>query len=621
MQITTKIYLDFGRNTLPITVFAKQGDQESRFVEITPLNLGQAYTLEEGTTARIHATKPSDHQVINDATVSNGKIYAELTEQILAETGIVTAEIGLYKNSALLTSQSFYIDVRAGAYDFGRVQSSDEYGSLIEAFNAADNLNAWVEQTATGATIYITDRDGVTHTAHVDTLTSIRGWDDIKYAVRNGLGSILFPIGYEFTTERETAISAAAGEHNTGVTAVSVVPEIFLHAVGAAHNGVYEATYDGTAWHKENGETVVLSEYGITVTGTPASGDTILITETATTIIWVVRAHDHHIAADSHYTHTMTLETKYVYGTKSGTYKGLVFDAAEALYYCSETLPAGTYGFRGGYATGSVVNGIYKFTLTEGIPQGGQIVLGTNSNSTAITSCKIKTYASVGATTPIESNISVSEDDGSISVDDLLGTIEGTQSDNENMNCAQRVLWGSNNIAQSAARQWLNSNETLGNVWHPTNKFDRPPAWHTGSDSAYMGFMHGLSEDFLAAVQPAKIPCRTNSVFEINSLDGTKFVVNQTYDLEDKFFLLSRPEIYGSWDSTSFKDGTLLDYYEGLTNAEKIKRDAGGSARYAWLRSPHPSNAYDERFVTPDGTMYYHSAIHAHAVAPACIIA
>lgn len=617
MQIISKIYLDFGRSTLPITVFAKQYDQESRFVEIAPLNLGQPYELEDGVTARLQVTKADSTQVINDATITDGKIYAELTAQALAAEGVAVAEIALYKNASLLTSQSFYIEVKSSAYNLDKVKSSDEYKSLIEAFNAADNLNAWVEQTATGATIYVTDRYGVTHSAHIDTLSSINGWDDIKYAVRNGLGEVLFPVGYEFTTPRETAISAAAGADNTGVTAVTVNEDAFLHAIGEAHGGVYEATYDGAAWHKENGETVVLADYGISVTGTPRSGDTILITETATSIIWVVRGHNHHQAADGHYTHTMTLEAKYVYGTAAGTYKGLVFDAAEALYYCEEALPAGTYNFTWNYATDSMVNGTYQFTLAEGVPAGGQIVLGTNSNSTAITSCKIKTYASVGATAAIESNIAVTAGSGGTS----LGTIGAATSDSVNLNCAQRIMWGSNNYAQSAARQWLNSSAKLGSVWTPTNKFDRAPSWHTGSDTAYHGFMHGLGDDFLAAVQPAKLACRTNSVFEVNSLDGTEFTTNQVYELEDKFFLLSRPEIWGTWDSATYKDGTQLEYYEGLTQTELIKRDAAGSARYSWLRSPTPSIAYYERLVYTDGSLSNYTAINANAVAPACIIA
>ena len=51
MQLTHSIALDFGRDTLPITIFAKQYDKESRFVEIVPLECGKDYTLESGVTA------------------------------------------------------------------------------------------------------------------------------------------------------------------------------------------------------------------------------------------------------------------------------------------------------------------------------------------------------------------------------------------------------------------------------------------------------------------------------------------------------------------------------------------------------------------------------------------
>ena len=133
--------------------------------------------------------------------------------------------------------------------------------------------------------------------------------------------------------------------------------------------------------------------------------------------------------------------------------------------------------------------------------------------------------------------------------------------------------------------------------------------------------MAGLPEDFLAAVQPAIVPCRTNSVSEINSLDGTVFTTNQTYSLEDRFFLLSRPEIYGTWDSAEVKDGELLEYYSGLTDAERIKYDPSGSARSCWLRSPYPGTANYVRLVLTSGALNYYNANTALTAAPACIIA
>ena len=336
--------------------------------------------------------------------------------------------------------------------------------------------------------------------------------------------------------------------------------------------------------------------------------------DTGTDIIWVVRAHDHHAAADSTLTHTMTLETKYVYSNANGTYREVQFCAPEALYYAEEGLAAGTYNFTWEYTIGAMEAGTYQFTLAQAVPAGGQIVLGTKTSSSAITSCKIATYGAIGGATAIESGVTVVTGSDGVS----LGAISSTSSTAESLNCLQYIISGSNNYAQSAARQWLNSAAAAGSVWTPQTKFDRPPSWAT----TYNGFMYGLPEEFLAAVQPASIPCRTNPVVEIASLDGTEFTVNTVYTLEDKFFFLSRPEIYGDWDDESIKDGTQLEYYADITtNAERIKRDAAGSACYCWLRSPSPNAARTVRLVNTNGSLYAYYSHFNYAAAPACIIA
>lgn len=584
MKVTKAIALDFGRDTTPITVFAKQRDKQSRFIEITPLNSGQSYELGEGITARLHLTKPDKHTVLNDAAIADGKITVELTEQALAVAGTAVAEIGLYKGEALLSSQTFYIDIERAAYDPAAPESSDEYNALANALGKVDGavaatnasaknadtatanannaataannaataagaattaakaatekaskVNIKAEQTATGATVTVTDQDGVETAVHIDTLTAIDGFTDVRNAVRLGLGEKLFPVGYEFTTEDSV---------------------------------------------------------------------------TGAVITWVVRGHDHHTAANGKLEHSMTLEMKYVYGTASGTYKSFVFDATEALYYAAEELPAGTYCFTvANQAWYTADNGkTYQFTLTTAVPAGGQIVLSMTYNAT-LEGKSVKTYASATSTAVIETAALTEGSEGT-----NLGTTDGNS---ENVNHMHRAIFGSNNYAQSAARQWLNSAEDAGSVWTPTNIFDRPPSWATNTS----GFMKGLPADFLEAVQTATIPCRTNSVFEVNSLDGAEFAVNQVYTLSDKFFLLSRPEIYGSWDSSTYKDGELLEYYNGLTDTERIKRDEAGSARPAWLRSPHPGYANHERSVHASGALNYNSANYAYGVAAACIIA
>ena len=329
-----------------------------------------------------------------------------------------------------------------------------------------------------------------------------------------------------------------------------------------------------------------------------------------TDIIWRVVGHDTIKAANETLTHSMVLETKYVYSNLTGSYISMQFDAPETLYYAETGLEAGTYNFTllAGYDETYGGGKTYSFTLTQPVPAGGVIMFPWGYNQQA-SETKISTYATQTDTSAIET-IGVTEGANGTS----LGTADGKA---PNMNHTHRIRYGSNNYAQSAVKQWLNSNEGAGSVWKPQTKFDRPPTWA----NSRAGFVAGLPEDFLAAVQPAIVPCRTNSVSEINSLDGTVFTTNQTYSLEDRFFLLSRPEIYGTWDSAEVKDGELLEYYSGLTDAERIKYDPSGSARVCWLRSPRPGSASGVRSVSTSGALIYNIATNALAAAPACIIA
>lgn len=329
-------------------------------------------------------------------------------------------------------------------------------------------------------------------------------------------------------------------------------------------------------------------------------------------IVWRVVAHDHHRPADTS-KHSMTLECKNVYSSSSGMAQNMQLDGAEAMYYAENGLSAGTYNFTWNYATAAMVNGTYQFTLSKSIPAGGQITLGTNSSTTPITSCKISTYSLVGDTVAIEADITVTQGNAGTN----LGTISAFTSTNENLNCAQRIMWGSNNYAQSAIRVWLNSDKTKGQYWIAKTKFDRPSSW----TNSYDGFIKSLPVDFLSAVGTAVVPCRTNSMFEIDSVDGEKFLKNQTYNLHDKFFLLSRPEIYGIWDSVSYKDGELLEFYNNTSDTEHIKYDVSGNKRYAWLRSPFSESAGIDYAVSSNGISDSSTVITSVGVVPACIIA
>ena len=156
-HITTTINLDFAKDASQEYVFAKQGDQETRFVEVIPFDNGQAYTLTGGITARVGATKPDGTTVLDDCTISGGKIYVELTAQMLAVAGILTAEVQLYDGTELLSTQIFYVKVKESAYDVNAPESSDEYNSLVNALAEAEEFLEMVPRDYLNFTVETTD--------------------------------------------------------------------------------------------------------------------------------------------------------------------------------------------------------------------------------------------------------------------------------------------------------------------------------------------------------------------------------------------------------------------------------------------------------------------------------
>lgn len=380
--------------------------------------------------------------------------------------------------------------------------------------------------------------------------------------------------------EASSSAEAAEGSAQAAQAAASSVEEL-VPIPTAADNGKIMMVVDGkweavepgiTSWEKVQ----LIVRAGLAPRYFPVGYEFITHDSTEDTdIIWRVVGYDTIKAADETLIHTMILETKYVYSDSLGSGIAVQFDAQEALFCVEAGLEPGTYHFTllSGYDEANGGGGTYSFTLTQFVPSGG--VLLFNWQYTLAQNGTISTYTAQTAAEPIET-VSVSE--GAEGTN--LGTDDGSTA---NMNNTPRARYGSNNYAQSAIRQWLNSAAPAGSVWHPQTKFDRPPIW-AGS---LAGFMAGLPQDFLAVVQSAAVPCRTNNVFEVDSLDGTEFSINQTYILEDKFFILSRPEIYGSYDNELIKDGEQLDFYQNLTDAERIKYSQLGIATNSGMRSPY----------------------------------
>lgn len=286
----------------------------------------------------------------------------------------------------------------------------------------------------------------------------------------------------------------------------------------------------------------------------------------------------------------------------------LQYDGAEAFYYAESGLAAGNYNVQVSATWGQTAAGYYNFTLANAVPEGGQLVGFYRAADVNADGTNVTVYASSSATEASETVVMTRSD---TAVGTTIGVLAaGGDENNANMNSVQRAAYGSNNWAQSAARQFLNSAAAAGSVWTPKTKFDRPPSWA----ATQAGFKSLLPDDFLAIVNPVSMDTDTNNVFES---DG--YTKNSSYSTKDAFWLPSRYQIFGSVESHDLSE-TQWQYYVGASDVDRIMYDAGGTARHQWLRSPYVGYALYVRLVYTSGALSSSIAYNAYALAPACEI-
>lgn len=437
----------------------------------------------------------------------------------------------------------------------------------------------------------------------------LNSFKDLQYLTRLGLASKVLSIGDQIEVERATETTATIGnDHGTaGITGASVVRDTFLDKIGVAHNGDYEFTYDGAVWHFGD-EAVELIDYGITVTGTPAVGDEVVIHEKATSIVFDVIGIDCEDIVDPQFSHSVTIQTH-------DCFTSLQFDAREAFLavIADAGLAAGTYHFKviaqPWYA--SDVNKSFQFTLANALPKGGQIVFDSAYNATIANSIG-KVYAS-GSSTSVVETVTFTEGASGADLGELGNAFNLTGS-SVSLNSIQRALLGNNNWKESALRQYLNSDKAAGSVWAPQNIWDRNPSWSANT----AGFLNGMDKDFVSVLGEVKKKTVLNTV-----CDGGGSEINN-----EKIFLVSKSEVFGNFEN-SIEENPVYPYYGADYSDYSTKNDGAdsnrikfraGSAQYWWLRSPNSYYAYGVRGVDPTGGITSNGASITYGVAPACVI-
>ena len=333
------------------------------------------------------------------------------------------------------------------------------------------------------------------------------------------------------------------------------------------------------------------------------------------TLLFDVAAHNHHKKPGDPDTPTMTLLMHHcIYGRQ--------IDASELLWANTgdSALAAGAYNFtlyKGSNGGQTYEDGTYQFTTTKPIPAGGGWThnkVGVWYSNAAdykpenITSGTVTTYDASG--TVLESGLAVTAgSDGT-----ALGTASNAKADCVNtigtFNSIMRRVYGSNNWAESAARQWLNSSAAANSWWQRQTIFDLVPNYANKA-----GFLAGLDPDFVDALGAVDITTARNTVYEMGDTLGG------SYTTRDKLFLPSMAEI-GLGSNNSVAEGSVLPLYDGATQTDRIKYDqaAQTTARYWWLRSPFPWHADSVRIVFPSGALSDYGATVGGGLAAACVI-
>ena len=309
---------------------------------------------------------------------------------------------------------------------------------------------------------------------------------------------------------------------------------------------------------------------------------------------------------------------------------GVQFDASEAIWYCAEELPAGTYHFTIGnnWGTHCVAGKVYQFTLEQALAVGGQIVIGTASSfytwgapDVDPANWRVYTFANAKSVTPIEGPLALTEGDGGT---DLGSLSSSTKYGSTGLNNMQRAAYGYNRWSQSGIRQWLNSDKPAGAWWEPQNVYDRPPQ----QLATLRGFMAGLPADFLEIVQPVKV------VTALNTVSDSDIGTSET--TFDRFFLPSLEQEYIA-PQLAGVEGAYWPYWKerlglsspqiqgsGGTNANHIRYaiENHTSAQYVRLRSAYRGYAYYVWYVNTAGSAIVSAttATTASRPAPACAI-
>jgi len=419
-------------------------------------------------------------------------------------------------------------------------------------------------------------------------------------------------------------MASVLGTTTNGLTVTCSDIGAFADAIGEAEAATYLFVYDGSSW-TYNGETITLADYGLTVAGTPATGEvmTIVTTVTSTSFDFVDYDGTGVTPSDPNVPHYWLLEQTYAPATK-------VFDTYESLFciQAGMTIAAGKYylpmySYRSGktfnvcFELPTAFGGEDKIQFRSGGYDSGAYVDASGASISGVYKPKNMTPIVCGSTTTLGAAIAIT----TMSTADAvaggytdLSTAYAAGTDYVVGNFDTCAL-GNNTWPWSNLDQHLND-DTKGDNYTPSHDNDIPSAYNRTA-----GWLYGLDPRVKKHIQPATFKWTAGY-----GAIGT-YVKDTTYDITRKVFLLSMKEMSFNINTS---EGEITELYGEYTNntldngavAERAKYNkAGGTLNsYRWSRSANTGNANNSRGVYSSGSgSFNYSAFSAYYYAPAFI--
>ena len=460
--------------------------------------------------------------------------------------------------------------------------------------------------------------------------------DDFMAALKTDIDAAkaIAPVGTEITVSGVTQeISTSQGNVNgassAGVTGVSVNAATYSKKTGG-QTGTNSFYYDGSSWRlgSQTGQWVNLPDYGITVQGTPVSGDYITVTVPTSSIVLRVAAYDRYEPANPNVKHTVALECKDL--VKDGqqlNYPNNLFMAVS-----KKAMPSGKYKFTAfkayqAIAAGTaadVTDGVYVFTTTKETPVGGGLYcdsIGTyNPGADTIANGSVKIVGADHVVANALETCQIHRYSSSTDADAIdLGTYTGISTKVSEVPFASRENeYGSmmvisdgytfGDYATSTTRQWLNADKSGGGWFDPTisSYLCKPDSNWTDQRAGFVYCLPPELRKYLCKVK-VKTSLDTGMALRMQSLSLSKPVewgggCNATVEkfgdthyyavTEDAVFLPSFGEMGSDFADYYDPANSPLPIYEGAQNADRVKEFDGNPTRY-WLRGQLCDTGYN----------------------------